>query len=288
MKDMKKLFYWVGLPALFVMLVASTFLIDKTYESTFVIARETERVRDGYRAMTMHQPESYDLGILRTENAMNENSYGKILQSDPVLQALINTQVRTLDGEFEGSYADYCIKDCKKKTTKKVMKIVDDSLVRWKSIEQEAIKKKMAKSIKATVDYETRYVTVKCTANDPLVATMIAEAVKVELLYYIESYQQDKMHMALEQLSASTAQAKKEWEAEPSKEKEAIWKSFERQEVIYKAQMQYVPAFAVLAEPSFSYTKVAPSRWKMPLIITLLIGIGIWGWDNRKKLMKYV
>jgi len=285
---MNKLFYWVGLPVCFVVLVGSTFLMKKTYESTFVVAHETEEVNDEYRSMTMHQPENFDLGIMRTENAMDEHAYSKILLSDPVLKTLMNTQVRTLDGGFEGSYLDYCLKDNTGKKPAKAIKMVDDSLICWKSPEQEAIKKQLSKAIKVTMDYESRFVTIKCRANDPLVATMLAQAAKVELLYYIESYQQDKMRIALTQLSATVDQAKAVWEANPNSENETIYKSFARQEIIYKAQMQFVPSFAVLAEPSFSFSKVSPSRWKMPLAVTLLLGIGFWCWENKKKLKEWI
>lgn len=283
---MKKWFYWIGLPIVFIALVGSTFLLKKTYASSFVVARETERVKDGYRAMTMHQPEAYDLGILRTENAIDEEAYGTIIHSDAFLQGLLDMNVRTIDGSWEGRYEDYCLRESKPQ--KKEAEHIEDQRIHWKNRGQEAIKKSLSKAIKAELDYETRLVTITCTDHDPLVATTIAENVEEQLKKYIEAYQQGKMEEALAQLSAATAQAKAEWEQDRTKEKEAIYTSFARQEVVYKAQMIYSPAFAVVAAPSFSYQKVAPSRWKMPLVLTLLLGIGVWCWDNRKKLAKYI
>ncbi len=283
---MKKWFYWIGLPIVFVALVASTFLLEKTYQSSFVVARESEQAVEHNRVMTLNHPENYDLGFIRTDNMLEANTYSAIIGSDKFLQGLLDMHVRTLDGSWEGSYEDYCLKDSQQKEEQET--IVDGAHILWKNKTQEAIKKGLGKSIDVKMDYETRLVTISCTANDPLVATIIAENVKEHLRAYIEAYQQEKMGKTLAQLSRMTADAKAEWEQDKSAEKEAIYKSFARQEVVYKAQMVYSPAFAVVAAPSFSYQKVAPSRWKMPLVLTLLLGIGVWCWDNRKKLAKYI
>lgn len=282
---MNKKFYWIGLPICFICLVGITYLIPKTYESSFVVAKESERARDGDRSLSLHKPDQYELGFLRTENAIDAYAYDAIIHSDAFLFDLLDMHVRTLDGCFEGSYADYYAKDKQTQTSKH--QIVDDEHIRWKTIQQENIKTHLSKSIKVDMDHETNFVTIRCIAYDPLVAVMMSEAVEEHLRAHIETYQQEKMQQTLAQLSASTTQAKADYEQDPTPEKEAIYKSFARQEVIYKAQMNYSPAFVVLANPSFSYRKAGPSRWKMPFTITLILGLVIYGWKKRREIVAF-
>ena len=283
---MNKKFYWIGLPVCFIVLAGSTYLIPRTYESTFTIAQETEQAVEHNRVMTLNHPENYDLGMVRTDNMLGAQAYEKIIQSDAFLRSLLDVNVCTLDGSFEGSYTDYYLKANDKKY-KKIQTIENDH-IHWKTIQQEQIKIALAKSIQITYDYETEFVTISCTAHDPLVATMMAESIKERLRAHIEAYQQTKMEHTLAQLSAATAQAEADYQQKPTPEKEAIYKSFARQEVVYKAQMVDSPAFAVLSAPSFSYRKVAPNRWKVPFLVTLLLGLGMLGWEHKKEVIRYL
>jgi len=283
---MKNLFYWVGLPVLFIMLAAATFLIPKTYESKFVIIRETQLAIEHNRVMTLNRPENYDLGVLRTDNVFNRYAYEKIIYSDAFIRALLEMPVKTVDGSFEGSCFIYLNR---KNANKKISKpeIVDTTLP-WISKSQEAAGRTLRGMIDVKLDFESQQVTIRCTSEDPLVSTQLAQNIQHELAVFVRQYELDKMEMTLSQLHELTQQAKAEWEKDPSNEKEQIYKSFARQEVVYKAQMMNVPAFSTLSEPSFSYRKVAPSRWKLPFIITVLVGAGVWGWRNRKRLVQYI
>jgi len=282
---MKKLFYFIGLPLCFVVLVASTFLIKKTYESKFVIAVETQLSVEQNRVMTLNKPENYDLGVIRTDNILDRYTYQEIIRSDNFVRALLSTNVRTLKGDWDGTYYAYCT-EYMQKDPKEAEKVYEG--MPWTSVEEEAVAKALKKSINVEVDYESRLVTITCKTNDPLVSTMLATGIKEHLEAYIADYEQEKMAVALNQLHALTEAAKAEWENEKTPEKEQIYKSFARQEIVYQAQMMYVPAFSIVSEPSFSYLKVAPSRWKMPLLITLLLGIGFWCWDNKKMVKQYL
>jgi len=123
--------------------------------------------------------------------------------------------------------------------------------------------------------------------QDPLVATMMAEAVHKALIEYIEDSQREKMQQALDQLSELAAEAKSAYMENPSRENETIYLSFARQQVIYKSQMLFTPSIVTIAEPNFSYYKAGPSRIKVPLGITLLIGLILWAWDKRREIVAF-
>lgn len=283
----KEIKYWVGLPVVFVVLAGATFLIPKTYESHFTLAVESEQAVEHNRVMTLHRPENYDLGVIRTDNVMSNYAYKEIVRSDDFIRGLIEMDVRTMQGDWEGTYYDYCTK-YKKREIRSGKPVAKHEGMPWVSEEEETVARELRNSIKVEVDYETELVTITCSSKDPLVSTMMAMSVREHLQEWIANYEQAKMEVALSQLHGLTETARKEWEEDGSKEKEEIYKSFQRQEVVYKAQMMYVPAFTMVSEPSFSYRKVAPSRWKWPLVITVLIGGCIWGWENREKLIELI
>lgn len=284
---MNKLIYWIGLPICFVILCGTSFLLPKTYQSVFVIAQEREDAPRGYQSLTLHDPAQYDLGILRSLNEIEMEAYSTIISSDAFLSGLLDMPVRTLDGSFDGSYSDYCLLNKISKDSKKPTVRAKNEYVHWSSTQQEQIKSKLFKSIKVEVNHAAELVTITCKAHDPLVATMIANHVLEHLRSQIEKNQLDKKQQILNQLSAVTAQAKADYEQDPTKEKEAIYKSFAKQEVVYKAQMSYSSAFVVLAEPSFSYKKEGPSHVKIPMLLTLLIGLCVCAVDKRREIVAF-
>ena len=289
-----KWIYWIGLPTCFVCLVALTFLIPKTYQSQFIIVRESEPIH----AMTINRPENYDLGVERTDNVFNVHSYKELVTSDSFLKELMNVTVCTIDGQWKGSYADYIRHQNHSKLIacyslkKKDLNTCNQMDVTWSSKEEESIKFNLQKVIDMEVDYETGFLSVRFVSRDPLVSTMMAQAIHDRLLTAIEQYQQGKMQLTLQQLKHITDQAKEDYQNATSPEekvvKRTIYESFARQEVIYKAQMIYHPAFVTIAEPSFSYKKVAPKRFTIPFIITLLLGCCLFGWEKREFIKTYL
>lgn len=284
---MNKLVYWIGLPICFVILCGISFLLPKTYQSVFVITQEAEDAPRGYQSLALYSPDQYDLGILRSLNEIDEDAYSTIISSDAFLAGLLDMPVRTLDGRFEGSYSDYCLLNKSSKESKTPTVRVRDEYIHWATDQQESIKAKLFKSIKVEVNHAANFATITCKANDPLVATMIANHVQEHLRSQIENNQLVKRQQVLARLSAVTAQAKADYEQNPTKEKETIYKSFAKQEVVYKAQMSCSSAFVVLAEPSFSYKKEGPSHVRIPLLITLIIGLCVCAIDKRREIVAF-
>lgn len=284
---MNKLFYWIGLPICFMILCGTSYLIPNTYQSVFVIAQENENIPRMYQIPSVHGSDPYNLGFLRSGSEIDRDTYSAIISSDAFLVNLLDMPVRTLDGSFDGTYSDYCLQHKKTRQSKEPIKIVQDEYVPWTTIQQEKIKNKLLKSIEVKVDNISGLVSITCRANDPLVAVMIANHVQGHLRKHIEANQQKKKQQVLTQLSAIAAQAKADYTQDPTKEKEDIYKSFAKQEVTYKGQMAYSPAFVVVSEPSFSYKKEGPSHVKIPLLITLIIGVCVYAFDKRREIVAF-
>lgn len=276
----------IALPICFCVGVGIMCLIPKYYTSSFVIARESEEAVETNRAITLNQPNEYDLGIARTDNAITVNGYAEILKSDAFLYALLGEEVSTLDKTWHGTLGAFLNHD-------KKVDISYDSISGWYSKDAVETMRTLRKSIQSKIDYETRFVTVSCTANDPMVATQLARLVNKALLTKIDQYEHDKMADVLSQLQARTSEAEKAFEAARAQgalNQETLGEiahSFGRQQVVYEAQMIHHPAYLTLLEPSVEYRKAGPSRWQLPLLLTLLLGAGMIGWNKREILKQY-
>lgn len=297
---MTKWCFPLGMMGLFVLLVAGTYLIPKTYQSTFIITNELNVAQENNRVMTFNHPENYDLGMTQTRNMLDVNAYCEIVHSDQFLKPLLTMHVRTMDGQFDGTYSDYCLHYMKKSILDKMIGCIlttksgagcqadnNAPILPWTK-EEEGVKNTLKDAIHTEIDYETKFASFTCNSQDPLVSTMMAMEIERALLAYAESYQQQKMQVGLAQLVALTEQANTDYEQNKTAEKEAIYKSFQRQKIVFEAQMSYYPGFTILSEPTFSYKKTAPSRLKFPLGITLLVGLCIIGWRKRKIWVQYL
>ena len=114
------------------------------------------------------------------------------------------------------------------------------------------------------------------------------------LLRSIDDYETQKMLGMLEQLQIRSDEAEKSYQdalavgASNAATLKEIVESFKRQQVVLQGQIVHHPAFTTLTEPSFQYRKAAPSRWKMPLVLTLILGICLLAWVNRKEIIRFL
>ena len=284
---MKKLLYLVFLGVCFVAFFALTFLSPRQFESRFVIAQETEQAIEHNRVMTLNRPENYDLGVVRTDNMFDAFAYKELVVSDAFLRQLVDERVRLLDGSWEGTYGEY-VQQQKSLLARLMARrgagARGDSALLWQSPEQEKVKIALLKAIDTEVDFETEFLTITFTSQDPFVSTTMAKAIQRNLLTYVENYQQEKMAITLEQLHALSERAKADYlaatDADEKAVKEQIYLSFARQEVIFDAQSMYRPAFVTIAEPSFSYGKVAPKRFKLAFLLTALLACALIVWKK--------
>lgn len=279
----------IVLPLVFCIGVGMMSLLPKNYTSSFVITRESEQAVEVNRAITLNQPGEYDLGLARTDNAVQSNAYATILESDAFLYQLLGAEVHTMDNGWKGSLGAYLNRDENNK-----LEIAYDTINNWYSKQAVETIKTLRKSIKSKMDYETRLVTVSVTMHDPMVATQVARMVNERLLETIDRYEMDKMNAVLDQIKQRAQEAERAYEAarmagESDQEVQGeIARSFARQQVVYEAQMIHHPAYMTLSEPTVEYKKSGPSRWKLPLVLTLLLGAGMVGWEKRADIIRFV
>lgn len=279
----------IALPVCFCAGVGIMSLVPKYYTSTFIIARESEQAVEVNRAITLNQPGEYDLGLARTDNAVHEGGYDVILRSDAFLYDLLGREVSTMDGKWHGTLGEYLNRDRKDE-----LHLEYDSVRGWYSRQAVETIKTLRGAIKSHMDFETHIVTVTCTANDPLIATQIARMLNESLLRTVDQYEQDKMGGVLAQIKARAEEAETAYEqakAQGAANQESlgeIARSFSRQQVVYEAQMIHHPAYFTLQEPTVTYRKAGPSRWMLPLLLTLLLGAGIVGWEKRDQIILFI
>ena len=104
-----KWFFLIGVPASFILFVALTYTTPTYFKNVLTFASESEKANDDYFAMTVHQPDQYDLGLGKTENAHTFYAFVPVVESDGFCAELLNLEVSTLDGKFHGTYEDYLL-----------------------------------------------------------------------------------------------------------------------------------------------------------------------------------
>ncbi len=276
----------IGAPVCAVMVFCLLLLVPQQYQSEFVIAKESEQAVEMQRAITLNCPQNYDLGLAKTDNAVNAAGYTKVVVSPQFLSLLLTEQVKTLDGSFEGTCYDYYLQRmhssaiCRWQMPR--VEIVESANRNTPDVltpEQVNVLKTLQKSIETICDLDTRFVTVQFRDQDPLVAWMMAKHVKNHLLKYVGDYERAKMQNILDQLNEQIDRVTDNPE---------LANALRRQAVVYKAQMMTHPAFVTLSEPIIDYEVVAPHRIRITFVVTLLYILIVLGWTYRRELRTYL
>lgn len=251
--------------------------VPNYYTSRFIIARESEKPISRERILNIQQPTPFDLGIGKTESAVDEYGYEPILHADEFIAGLFDTEVKTLDGRYDGSCYDYYRQNLSLWQFCSHADQETPNSQRY-SREQVRIIERIRKSIRVELNYETRYVTVSYTAKDPLVATRMAEACCQALGDHLVHYEQEKMNRLLGEVDSLMAHT----------ESTEVRQSYAHQRALCEIQTIAHPSFVVLSSPSVDYRKAGPKRGVFSLLATLLLGLGVWGWKERKQIIEYL
>lgn len=310
-RENKRLFY-VGLPVCFVVLFVICLFVPQLFESHFIISRESQQAIEVNRAITLNQPDHYDLGLARTDNAVTRYAYEVIVTSPAFLHRLAQKEVQTLDGCFCGSYGEYVMSYEKVSAKDWIMKQafavlhfirhlgrseeehVCEAEPVWLSKEQMITVEKIEHQISVKMDRQSEFTTVSVRTQDAHVSAMVAAYIEEELRETIKAYEQAKMEAVLEQINAQVILAKENYEQAMSERaadvavKKAIYESFERQRVTYEAQVLYQPAFCTLSAPAIVYRHVGMGRLKKSLLGTVLIGLMALLWICRREVFEVI
>lgn len=300
----RKHFYW-ALPVCFVVVFALMLCIPRTYSSRFSFAEESQQPIEHYRVMTLNNPSEYDLGLAQTQSAIDRFGYGELIHSSQFLQPLFLMPVSTLDGEFEGTYADYVNKGMRQpfwsKAKSWIVNLIKGQKKDLSPVQPEkdglsldrrqaGILSVISEHILFKVDDHTDVATVEIRTQDPQVSAQVAHYVEQQLHAYAKMYQQQKMQKTLDQMEHITREAEQAWhEAERThasdiQMRKNIYESFYRQQLVYQAQMMSHPALVTLSDPTINYRPVAPRRMLVSLLVTFLVALGMGAWFCRHEI----
>lgn len=300
----RKHFYW-ALPLCFVIVFALMLCIPRSYSSSFSFAEESQQAIEHYRVMTLNDPANYDLGLAQTQSAIDRFGYGELIYSSQFLQPLFLMPVSTLDGEFEGTYADYVYKEMRKpfwlKAKAWIMDLFSSKEKDLSPVQPEkdglSLSRRQAgvladirKQISFKIDDHTDVAMVEVRTQDPQVSAQVAHYIEQQLYQFAERYQQQKMQQTLNQIVTITQDAEQAWhEAERTHAsdvllRKGIYESFYRQQLVYQAQMMSHPALVTLSDPTINYRPVAPRRMLVSLLVTFLVALGMGAWFCRREI----
>lgn len=300
----RKHFYW-ALPLCFIVIFALMLCIPRSYSSSFSFVVESQQAAERNSVMTLNDPSNYDLGLTQTRSAIDGFGYGELIYSSQFLQPLFLMPVSTVDGSFEGTYADYVYTAMRKpfwlkakswivnlfKGEKKDLSPVQPSIDGLHlSRRQAGVLFDIRKQILFKIDDHTDVATVEIRTQDPLVSAQVAHYVEQQLSQFAMTYQQQKMQRTLDQMVNITRDAEEAWhESERTHAsdihlRKGIYESFYRQQLVYQAQMMSHPALVTLSDPIINYRPVAPRRTIVSLLVTFLVALGMGAWFCRHEI----
>ncbi len=148
-----------------------------------------------------------NLGSIGSQDAITPQFYPDLIGSTDFLVPLLDVEVETSDKDYKGNYMGYILKKEKYPwwdvVRAKIMSIFKEKESLNTSSEykinpfaltkpESDLIKKISSSISCSVDTKTDVITIITTAQDPLVAAMLANAVKEHLQNFIIKYRTGK------------------------------------------------------------------------------------------------
>lgn len=130
--------------------------------------------------------------------------YPEIIASSDFIIPLMEVEVETIDGTFKGTYSKYITEAKKYPWWKNVIKKISPKHKKndfkkneinpfMMSREENSLIKAISASIQCTVEKKMNTIEIKTTAQDPLVAATMANAVKEKLQEFITKYRTGKV-----------------------------------------------------------------------------------------------
>lgn len=166
-----------------------------------------------------------NMSSLASNDAITPNFYPDLMESTNFLVPLMDVHIWTKDNDFRGTYKDYLTKHqrfawwdkaagalknmFKKPESKKAGQAGVDPFQLSKA-EMEIVKA-ISGSIDCSVDKKTDVITIKTTAQDPLVAALLADTVKAKLQDFITEYRTSKSRNDLTHVVALSENAYKKY-----------------------------------------------------------------------------
>lgn len=299
------------------------FSIPRYYSVTVMLAPESSSGSPSMSGIgSLASMAGINLSSLNSEDAIVPLFYPDLMKSTDFIVPLLDTKVQTLDGKFKGSYLDYLTTQSKvawwekeiaalKKTmgldkTEKIEKgkngkvIIDPFKLNWT---QTQLVKGVSGNINCSVDKKTDVITMKVTAQDPLVAALMADTVKANLQRFITNYRTQKAKNDLRHYQELMEKAHRDYEVIQKKyasyvdaNQDVVLASFKMKETNLENELQLAyntysqqkvqvqmaeakvtertPAFTTLQNASVPVKPAGPKRMITMLVMMVLCFIG--------------
>lgn len=227
----RKLFY-KALPIAFVLSSALILCVPRTYTTSSQLAPE---LSSGLGSLSgglssLASSFGFDLGGASSEDAISPLLYPDLMEDNGFVMNLLNIQVRTCDGEFQASYLDYLLEGQRSTWWAAIGKWIRKFMPKPKPVtvkgqgegeknpymlsqKEEMLMKQAQSDIKLSVDKQTGVITIITTAQDPLVAKMLADSTTLRLQRFITDYRTNKARIDQEYYERLTQEARAEYDA---------------------------------------------------------------------------
>lgn len=165
-----------------------------------------------------------NIGNTTTSDAITPEFYPDLMKTTGFVINLIDVYVETKDGSFKGVYGEYVQKELKDPWWTNAIKAVTE-LVKWEeedldvaedfqlnpfmlSRKERRLLDEISSTIECSIDTKTDVITIRTTTQDPLVAAMLAEKLKIQLQDAITKYRTEKTRNDLESVTALCDEAR--------------------------------------------------------------------------------
>lgn len=203
--DKRKICIYCGVAAALAIIVA--FSIPRIYKSSVMLAPESSNISLTSNLSSLASMVGMDMKLGGSDDAIYPEIYPDLMLSTKFLCSLFNIPVVTKDKKIKTTYYDY-IKSKQKEPWWQYPKILLERIVKQMKGQQQkssgnldptmlskddyGIAQAMSHSIDCKVDKKTSVISITVTAQDALVAKILADSVKSKLQGFITDYRTNK------------------------------------------------------------------------------------------------
>ena len=225
----RKLFY-KAVPIAFVLSCALILCVPRTYTTSSRLAPELSSGLGslGGGLSSLASSFGFDLGSAATEDAISPLLYPDLMEDNGFVASLLDISVRSCDGQFDASYHDYLQTGQRFPWWAAIGRWIGKVMPKPKpvsveggsgerspymvSMKEEGLMKQVRSDIKLSVDKQTGIITILTTAQDPLVAKMLADSTTLRLQHFITDYRTNKARIDMEYYERLTQEAREEYD----------------------------------------------------------------------------
>jgi len=206
----------IGLVCLIVGIIACLIAlsIPRYYKVKVMLAPEYNNGMSGMGSLgSLASMVGVNVGNMQNSDAITPTFYPDLMKSTDFIVPLFEVEVRTKDGKYRGTLADYLTKHQKQSAMDKLMsklkkpKKEDGTYEPGRRVDpfrlnkgESDLAKGIAGSIDCSVDKKTDVISITTTAQDPLVAALLADTIKERLQDFITEYRTQKARSDMEHL----------------------------------------------------------------------------------------